>query len=134
MEKREKVIFNKCYTILSKNFSDYQTDAIYLDSLVNYDTLKKDCLLEMYKNNNSNFNFNIIMIVMALYQSLLQNAISWETSKKIILEILTKSCNIYLKTKKWLYGNIYFDLLEKNNCIVLAPIFNRRDYELHWFL
>lgn len=121
MKKKEKVIFNQCYTILSKNCEDSQTDDIYLDFLTNLDVFKKKYLLSVFNNNE---NFNILMILMALYQALLQNAISWEISEKVMLNILTVGCNIYSPQNKRFNKNFYFDVLQKNNCIVLAPILN----------
>lgn len=120
MEKKEKIVCNQCYKILSKICEDSHIDEIYLNFLTNLDNFKKTYLLRIYNNQK----FNIIMILMALYQSLLQNKISWKISEKVMLNMLVECCNIYPQKDKVFNKNLYFDILEKNNCIVLAPILN----------
>ncbi|WP_414151590.1 hypothetical protein ACIZ62_07135 [Acetobacterium carbinolicum] len=117
MEKKEKVVLNQCYKSLSKFCSDSQTNNIYMDYLTNLDTFKKKYLLSMFNNRN----FNILMILMALYQSLLQNKISWKISEKVILNMLENYFNLYPQKNRVFNKKFYFDILEKNNCIVIAP-------------
>lgn len=125
MEKNEKFLFNQCYKILSENWDESQNDRIYIEFLSNYDGLREEYELKGYNNNNDERDFNIILILMALYQSLLKNSISWKLSEKVMQKMLIECGNIYLKKDKWFNGNIYFDVLEKNNCVVLAPIISR---------
>ncbi|KNZ42290.1 hypothetical protein [Acetobacterium bakii] len=122
MEKIEKVVFYKCYKILSKFCGDSRSDTIYLNFLTNLDIFRKKYFLSAYNYNNR--DFNIIMLLMALYQSLLNNTISWKISEKVLLNMLTECWNIYPQKNQVFNKNMYFDILENNNCIVLAPILN----------
>ncbi|PKM60169.1 MAG: hypothetical protein CVU99_09495 [Firmicutes bacterium HGW-Firmicutes-4] len=123
MEKSEKVIFNQCYKILSENWDESQNDRIYLEFLSNYDALLEEYALKGHNNDES--EFNTILILIALYQSLLKNSISWKLSEKVMRKMLIECGNIYFKKEKWFNGNKYFDVLKKNNCVVLVPIFSR---------
>lgn len=120
MENEEKVVFNQCYKILSKICTDSQTNDIYLNYLTNLDAVKEKYLLNMFNCNNR--DFYILMILMALYQSLLQNKISWKISEIVMSNLLKNYFNSYPHKNRVFNKKFYFDILEKNNCIVIAPI------------
>lgn len=120
MENEEKVIFNRCYKILSEICTDAQTNDIYYNYLINLDTVKQKYLLAMFNTNHE--DFYILILLMAMYQALLQNKISWKISEIVMSKMLKSCSNLYHQENRLLNQEFYFDILEQNNCIVIAPI------------